>query len=103
MAKITARTRWKIDRVKISIALAVLLVAFIVASGFTAAKPEVLPEAKEPQRPAEQGGAADDPLGRSTPQGTVFGFMKSASQGNYDQALQYLDENDGHKSTETNR
>jgi len=33
----------------------------------------------------------DDPLGRSTPQGTVFGFMKSATQGNYDQALQYLD------------
>jgi MscS family membrane protein len=33
----------------------------------------------------------DDPLGRSTPEGTVFGFTKSATQGNYGQALQYLD------------
>ena len=35
--------------------------------------------------------ATTDPLGRSTPEGTVFGFTKSAAQGNYDQALQYLD------------
>jgi MscS family membrane protein len=35
--------------------------------------------------------ATEDPLGRSTPEGTVFGFTKSAAQGNYDQALQYLD------------
>ncbi len=32
-----------------------------------------------------------DPLGRSTPQGTVLGFIKSAKQGDYERALQYLD------------
>ena len=77
--------------VRISIILSILLVACIVASGFAATKPGILPGAKEAQRPAEPEIAYDDPLGRSTPQGTVFGFIKSASQGNYDQALQYLD------------
>ncbi len=77
--------------VKISVALTIFLVAFIVASGFAAQKPGILPGAKEVQRPAEPEVAYTDPLGRSTPQGTVFGFMKSAAQGNYDQALQYLD------------
>jgi len=77
--------------VKISVTLTILLVAFVVASGFSAPKPGILPGAKEAQRPAEPEVATDDPLGRSTPQGTVFGFMKSATQGNYDQALQYLD------------
>ncbi|MBA4417766.1 MAG: hypothetical protein C0392_07630 [Syntrophus sp. (in: bacteria)] len=35
--------------------------------------------------------AVNDPLGRSTPQGTVVGFMKSAKQEEYERALQYLD------------
>jgi MscS family membrane protein len=43
------------------------------------------------KRPAEPGVATLDPLGRSTPQGTVFGFMKSATQEDYEQALRYLD------------
>jgi MscS family membrane protein len=76
---------------KISVTLTVFLVAFFVASGFAAPKPGILPGAKEGPRPAGPEVAYDDPLGRSTPQGTVFGFMKSAAQGNYDQALQYLD------------
>ncbi len=61
--------------------LAALLVACIAPSGFPAGKPEVLPKVKEGQRPAEQGGVAEDPLGCSTPQGTVFGFMKSVPAG----------------------
>jgi len=77
--------------VRIRVALTIFLVAFVVTSAFAAQKPGTLPGAKEAQRPAEPEVAYDDPLGRSTPQGTVFGFMKSASQGNYDQALQYLD------------
>lgn len=32
-----------------------------------------------------------DPLGRTTPQGTVKGFFKSIGDGAYDQALQYFD------------
>jgi MscS family membrane protein len=67
------------------------LFAFIVASAFAAPKPGMLPGTKEAQRPAEPEVVYDDPLGRSTPKGTVFGFVKSASQEDYDQALQYLD------------
>ena len=76
---------------KISVTLIIFLVAFIVAGAFAAPKPGILPGAKEAQRPAEPEVVTDDPLGRSTPQGTVVGFMKSAAKGNYDQALQYLD------------
>ena len=57
--------------------------------------PRVSIETKEKtQRPAEPEVAPvayNDPLGRSTPQGTVLGFMKAAAQGEYDQALRYLD------------
>jgi MscS family membrane protein len=77
--------------VKISVTLAILLVACIVATGFTVEKPGILPGTKEPQRTAEPEMAYDDPLGRSTPQGTVLGFIKSATQGDYERALQYLD------------
>jgi len=76
---------------KTSITLILLLVACIVTGGFAAQKPGILPGAKEAQRPAEQETVFDDPLGRSTPQGTVFGFMKAASKGNDELALQYLD------------
>jgi len=76
---------------KKSVTLTIFLVAFIVASAFAAQKPGILPGTKETQRPAEPEVVYADPLGRSTPQGTVFGFVKSASQGDYDQALQYLD------------
>src|SRR5512139_2053304 len=76
---------------KITVTLTFFLVVCIAISGFAAPKPGVLPGAQEAQRPAEPETAYTDPLGRSTPQGTVFGFMKSAAQGNYDQALQYLD------------
>jgi MscS family membrane protein len=34
---------------------------------------------------------ANDPLGRSTPQGTIVGFMLSAQKGDYERALKYLD------------
>ena len=77
--------------VRISVTLTVLLVACITASGLTAEKPGIYPGAKEAQRPAEPEMAYDDPLGRSTPQGTVLGFIKSATQGDYERALQYLD------------
>ncbi len=76
--------------VKISIILSILLVACIVTSGVAAQNPGILPGAKEAQRPAEQA-VFDDPLGRSTPQGTVFGFIMEAVKGNYEVALQYLD------------
>jgi MscS family membrane protein len=77
--------------VKFSVTLTILLVVCIAASGFAAQKPGTLPGTKEAARPAEPEVAYDDPLGRSTPQGAVFGFMKSAAQGDYERALQYLD------------
>ena len=77
--------------VKFSVTFTIFLATFIVASAFAAAKPGILPGGKEAQRPAESEVATEDPLGRSTPEGTVFGFIKSATQGNYDQAFQYLD------------
>jgi MscS family membrane protein len=77
--------------VKFTVAFTIFLVAFIAAGGWAAQKPGLLPGAKEIPRAAKPSVAYDDPLGRSTPQGTVLGFMKSAVQGNDDQALQYLD------------
>jgi MscS family membrane protein len=76
---------------KIRVAFVILLFACLTASGFPAEKPGVLSSAKEALRPAEQEKAPDDPLGRSTPQGTVFGFIKSATKGDYERAVQYLD------------
>ena len=69
----------------------VLLFALLAASGYAAEKPGPLSSAKEGILPAEQGKAPEDPLGRSTPQGTVIGFLKAATQEDFDRALQYLD------------
>ncbi len=41
--------------------------------------------------PAALGQGNDDPLGRSTPRGTVLGFIKAAGSDDYDTAVQYLD------------
>lgn len=39
-------------------------------------------------RPSE---ISNDPLGRTTPQGTIVGFMMAARKGDYEKALKYLD------------
>ena len=46
---------------------------------------------KEAAKPAQQETALDDPLGRSTPQGTVIGFIKSVDKEDYERAIEYLD------------
>ncbi len=79
---------------KISLLIIFFLVLCVGASGWTAQPSKVSIETKEKtQRPAEPEvqQVQTDPLGRSTPQGTVLGFMKAAAQGDYDQALRYLD------------
>jgi MscS family membrane protein len=76
---------------KISVTLTFFLVVCIATSALAAPKPGLLPGAQGTERPPETEVAYTDPLGRSTPQGTVFGFMKSATQGDYERALQYLD------------
>jgi MscS family membrane protein len=43
------------------------------------------------QQAAPTVAASDDPLGRSTPRGTVLGFIRAANRHNYEQAVNYLD------------
>jgi len=44
-----------------------------------------------PQPPPARDEASDDPLGRSTPHGTVLGFIRAANREDYDGAASYLD------------
>ena len=84
-----AQEPWGLKReTKKNIMLIVFRVTFVflflmslAASGFPAEKPGVLSRATEAIKPAEQERAYEDSLGRSTPQGTVIGFLKSATQG----------------------
>jgi MscS family membrane protein len=75
---------------KIRIASFILLLASLALVGHAAEKSASLPGGKEAISAAEGDKATEDPLGRSTPQGTVFGFLKSATQGDYERALHYL-------------
>jgi MscS family membrane protein len=74
----------------IRIAFVLLFLMSLAASGFPAEKPGTLSRAKEAILLAQQEETYKDPLGRSTPQGTVIGFLKSASLGDHERALQYL-------------
>src|SRR5512143_3393690 len=42
-------------------------------------------------KPAEPQAASDDPLGRSTPYGTVMGFIRAAERDDYQRAARYLE------------
>jgi MscS family membrane protein len=60
------------------------------APGTAGAPASPAPSATTPQTPAPEE-ISDDPLGRATPRGTVLGFWKAASTGDYDLAAQFLD------------
>jgi MscS family membrane protein len=62
-------------------------VLFYVAIA-TAAAGQLLPTQSGTPAPAKQ--ATQDPLGRDTPSGAVFGFLQAAQSGNYSTAAQYL-------------
>ena len=49
------------------------------------------PKAESPRNTPEPTQPTDDPLGRSTPQGTVNGLIEAVQQGNLDRAAEYLD------------
>lgn len=66
--------------------LAVLLVPILHARAVAAHVPSALQQSTQAQPEP-----SDDPLGRSTPHGTVFGFMRAAGRGDYDRAVSYLD------------
>jgi MscS family membrane protein len=55
----------------------------------TAAVGQLLP-AQPAKGTAPPNQATQDPLGRDTPSGTVFGFLQAAESGNYSTAAQYL-------------
>ncbi len=63
-----------------------LLLAVLLVPGLQAQLP-----AAPQQTPASRDESADDPLGRSTPRGTVLGFMRAAEADDYDRAVNYLD------------
>ena len=46
---------------------------------------------KEAAPASQKEAVLDDPLGRSTPQGTVIGFIKSVDKEDYERAIEYLD------------
>ena len=71
--------------------LVILLVACVTVRGVSAQTKGALPGTKGAESSTKPEAAYTDPLGRSTPQGTVLGFIKSARQQDYEQALQYLD------------
>ena len=70
------------------IALATLLAACLAtaASAAEKAKPAAVPKG-----PAPAETTYDDPLGRSTPQGTVVGFLRAMQREDYERAADYLD------------
>ncbi len=51
---------------------------------------QVMGTSGTPSAGTAQASGSSDPLGRSTPRGTVFGFLQSAQLGKYDTAAQYL-------------
>ena len=63
-----------------------LLLAVLIAPGLKAQLPAV-----QQQTPPAHEESSDDPLGRSTPRGTVLGFMRAAEAEDYDRAVSYLD------------
>ena len=77
---------------KILVTLAICIALSILPFSAYAQKPSVPTSPSKETVPANQKEAVlDDPLGRSTPLGTVLGFMKSVDKEDYERAVEYLD------------
>src|SRR5271157_1863448 len=74
-----------------------LFLSLAASIGLAAQGPMAAATAKSAVR---EGVVIDDPLGRSTPQGTVLGFMKAASDQDYGRAKDYLNTKQSPKSAE---
>ena len=70
----------------IRIAMAVMLAACLVTGASAAEKAAPAPAVKGP---VQAEATYDDPLGRSTPQGTVVGFLKAMQREDYERAVDY--------------
>ncbi len=93
--KALARTfgfRWKVlFQTVSSVVLCLLLVLPALAQS---------PPATTPQQTTSAQQAGEDPLGRSTPYGTVVGFIRAAKDKDYALAAQYLDTKEKAKAAE---
>jgi MscS family membrane protein len=74
-------------RYAIGLALALLAAGWIVSGAQAAEKAK--PAATK--GPVQVEATYDDPLGRSTPQGTVVGFLKAMQREDYERAVDFLD------------
>ena len=77
-------------RQRLSILFAAFAIVSVLSVSLMAQTPS-LPSPKKSGAPATPEAPAVDPLGRTTPQGTVVGFMLSAQKGEDERALKYLD------------
>ena len=72
----------------IRIAMAVMLAACLVTGAQAAEKAKPAAALKGP---AQAEATYDDPLGRSTPQGTALGFLRAMQREDFERAVDYLD------------
>ena len=74
----------------------------LLALGLPLVRPALaqLPPATAPQQATSAQQAGEDPLGRSTPYGTVVGFIRSAKDKDFALAAQYLDTKEKEKAAE---
>jgi MscS family membrane protein len=70
-----------------------IALALVLAAGVATIRPQIPGLKSNSASPAPPGQAAveTDPLGRTTPRGTVLGFLVAARKKNFDLATQYLD------------
>lgn len=80
-------------------ATAILFVFFIIAACAAAPCQTSLNQVLQPSA-AKSGSAPVDPYGRTTPSGTVLGFLQVAESGNYSAAAQYLQLNAARRQSE---
>jgi MscS family membrane protein len=66
-----------------------ILISFLSLSGFLCSAPAQIPGLPT-SAPATNSGAPADPLGRTTPSGSILGFLQAAQSGEYGIAAQYL-------------
>jgi MscS family membrane protein len=69
--------------------IGLVLLGLVIVTSAWAAVPAPVPPTSTP--PSEKPPENVDPLGRDTPRGTVIGFMKAASDLDYQKAARYLD------------
>lgn len=84
--------------VKTALRVALLISALLTASAYLLVGPEQLSAAAQDQKSSTPEAVTEDTLGRSTPHGTVIGFMRAVDQENYELAVDYLDTRHSAKS-----